>query len=380
MPPDHNRHGPVERDPKAGRRSRVGGWPIAVVGIILLLLVYELRYTLTPFVFAAVIGFVLDPVIAWSAARMKGYRWPIATLLTVVIIGCIGYGGYWIGNQAFKDLADALQKAPRMIEGAIRAVSGPNGVDMFGAHYTPQQLTNTVIQGATNLLGSAQIGLAVQIGAGAIAAVILTFVLIPYFLVSGPRIAAGALWLVPPERRRSIEAVMPELVPMLRHYVIGLICVVIYTAIVAYMGFGLIFGLAGAALISIVVGCLELIPVVGPITSLILVGLASLQGSGVSVIYPMMWAIALRLSIDNVIGPIALGKAVTVHPVVVIFAFVIGAMLFGIIGLLLAVPTCACIIIILEFYYAEPIAAGGEAEPDTVRMAGRLDSGGARPR
>ena len=55
-------------------------------------------------------------------------------------------------------------------------------------------------------------------------------------------------------------------------------------------------------------------------------------------------------------------------------------MLFGIIGLLLAVPTSACIVIILEYYYAEPIAPGGEAEPEPVRVAGTLDTAGARPR
>ncbi|MBV9118100.1 MAG: hypothetical protein JOY63_12140 [Acetobacteraceae bacterium] len=53
-------------------------------------------------------------------------------------------------------------------------------------------------------------------------------------------------------------------------------------------------------------------------------------------------------------------------------------MLFGIIGLLLAVPTSACVVIVLQYYYAEPIAPGGEAEP--VRVAGTLDTAGARPR
>ena len=63
-----------------------------------------------------------------------------------------------------------------------------------------------------------------------------------------------------------------------------------------------------------------------------------------------------------------------------VFAAVIGAMLFGIIGLLLAVPTSACIVIVLQYYYAEPIAPGGEAEPEPVRVAGTLDTAGARPR
>lgn len=380
MPPEHSPDEPRTRDPRTERRSRVGGWPIFIVGLFLVLLTYELRYTLIPFVFAIVIGFVLDPVIAWSAERMRGHRWPMATLLTILIIGCVSYGIYWVGNQAFKDLTGAMQKLPQMLEGGIKAIAGPKGIDVFGSHYTPEQLTHTAIQSATNLLSSAQIALALQIGVGAIAAVILTFVLIPYFLVSGPRIASGTLWLVPPERRGSIEAMLPELVPVLRRYVVGVICVVIYTAIVAYIGFGVIFSLPGAALISVVVGVLEMIPVVGPVTSIILVSLASLQGSGLSVIWPIAWALGLRILTDNVVGPFLLGKAVTVHPVVVIFAFVVGAMLFGIIGLLLAVPTSACIIIILQYYYAEPIAPSGAAEPEPVRVAGQLDTVGARPR
>src|SRR6185437_3105735 len=53
------------------RRSRVGGWSIAIVGMIAGLVVYTLRYALLPFVFAIVVGFVLDPVVAWSAAHLQ---------------------------------------------------------------------------------------------------------------------------------------------------------------------------------------------------------------------------------------------------------------------------------------------------------------------
>jgi predicted PurR-regulated permease PerM len=80
-------------------------------------------------------------------------------------------------------------------------------------------------------------------------------------------------------------------------------------------------------------------PVVGPISAALLMG----------------FVLALRLSIDNIIGPIVLGHAARLHPVVVIAGFVGGAMLFGIVGLLLAVPMAVCIKIALEHYYAEPI-------------------------
>ena len=217
-------------------------------------------------------------------------------------------------------------------------------------------MSSLIITGGTNLINTAQVALAVKIGMGTVAGFILTLVLIPYFLVSGRRLAAGALWLIPPERRGSVEQMLPELVPMLRRYVAGLICVVTYTAVIAYIGLGLIFHVQAAALLSVVVGILELIPVVGPITSMTLIGLTASQQSLWSAVFLMAYALALRLSIDNLVGPFALGRAVTIHPVVVIFGFVIGAMLFGIIGLVLAVPTAACIKLVLEQYYAEPIA------------------------
>ncbi len=330
------------------RRSQVGGWPIAVVGLVLLLLAYTLRYTLVPFVFAIMIGFVLDPVLQWSADRMHGRRWPMAVLLSVAIIGLVGFGMYWVGSTAFNDLSQVFARLPQLIRHAVRSLVGPQGMTLFGTHYTPQQMSNLIITGGTNLIDTAQVALAVKIGMGTVAGFILTLVLIPYFLVSGRRLAAGALWLVPPERRSSVEDMLPELVPMLRRYVAGLICVVIYTAVIAYVGLGLVFHVRAAALLSVAVGVLELIPVVGPITSMTLIGLTASQQSLWSAVFLMAYALVLRLSIDNLVGPFALGRAVTIHPVVVIFGFVIGAMLFGIIGLVLAVPTAACVKLVLE--------------------------------
>jgi predicted PurR-regulated permease PerM len=50
-----------------------------------------------------------------------------------------------------------------------------------------------------------------------------------------------------------------------------------------------------------------------------------------------------------------LGQAARIHPVVVIISFVCGVMLFGIVGLLIAVPVAVCIKTTLEHCYAEPV-------------------------
>jgi predicted PurR-regulated permease PerM len=305
------------------------------------------------------IGFVLDPVVAWGADRMNGRRWPMAVLLSVLLIGSAGFGLYWIASTAFTDLSEVFAKLPDMIRDAVHSLVGPAGVDVFGKHYTSQQVSALMIGAGASVISGAQLMFAVQIGLGALAGFVLTLVLIPYFLVSGRRLAVGALWLIPPERRGSVEEMLPQLVPLLRRYVAGLICVVIYTIVMAYVGLGLIFQVKAAAILSVIIGFLELIPVIGPVTSLALVGLSAAQQGLWDAVGLMGYALALRLSIDNLVGPLLLGRAVTIHPVVVIFCFVIGAVLFGIIGLVLAVPAAACIKLVLEHYYAEPVAPEG---------------------
>ncbi|MGH7001765.1 MAG: AI-2E family transporter, partial [Stellaceae bacterium] len=185
---------------------------------------------------------------------------------------------------------------------------------------------------------------------------ILAVVLLIYFLVSGKRIANGVFWLIPPEYRREVDAIAAKILPMLWRYFVGLMAVVVYTTSVAWIGFGAIFHLQHAALLAIAIGLLELIPVIGPAVSIGLIGLTAIQQTSLLGVAGLaILAIALRISIDQIVGPLLLGRAARVHPVVIIFAFLSGAVLFGVVGLLLAVPFAASINIVLTVYYAEPI-------------------------
>ena len=184
----------------------------------------------------------------------------------------------------------------------------------------------------------------------------LTLVLMPYLMISAPRLAAGSIWLLPPERRRSVEDLLPKIVPVLRRYLIGLFLVVVYTSGVGWIGFGLVFHLPHAILLAITVSVLELVPVIGPFASATIVGLIAVQQNDIwAAAFLFAFAIGLGLSIDNVVGPLVLGQAARIHPVIVIISFVCGAILFGVVGLLLAVPIAVCIKTTLQQYYAEPI-------------------------
>jgi predicted PurR-regulated permease PerM len=242
-----------------------------------------------------------------------------------------------------------------MLSRLLGDLIGPH-MTLFGRLFTPQELTQAAGAWATAALGGRMFVDLAALGFGSIVGLVLTLVLIPYMMVSGPRLSSGAIWLIPPERRRSVEQLLPKILPALRRYLAGVLGVVSYTAVVAYVGFGVLFGLPNAALLSIAVGVLEMVPAVGPVAWGVLVALTALQQQHLATIILLgAFAVALRLSIDNLIGPLILGRAGHVHPVIVMFSFIAGATLFGVVGLILAVPTAVCIRIVLEHYYAEPL-------------------------
>ena len=59
-------------------------------------------------------------------------------------------------------------------------------------------------------------------------------------------------------------------------------------------------------------------------------------------------------SIDQLFGPLALGAAARPHPVIVIFCFLSGAFLFGVVGVIMAVPVALIVKITLALLYDEP--------------------------
>jgi predicted PurR-regulated permease PerM len=185
--------------------------------------------------------------------------------------------------------------------------------------------------------------------------VFLTVVLLFYFLISGQRIARGIFWMVPPHRRALARRIWERLDPVLTRYFVGMIVVMLYATAASYVGLKYFLNVEHAALLALLTGILETVPVVGPTSAAIIAGLVSLRtASGImSIVDYALYAVALRLSIDQLIGPFVLGTAAHVHPVLIIFCFLAGGIVFGIPGVILAVPVALLIRSTLATLYGE---------------------------
>jgi predicted PurR-regulated permease PerM len=336
-------------------RSKVGGWPLAAAIAAVLVFLFLVREVLLPFILAAAIAFILTPAIDHVEQRLKIRRWIVAVVVYLLFLAFFGSLGYWVGGVIIRDLVQIVRQFPQLLHkllaDAVHMLSG-----MIGQSIDINALTKEVMTTLGTIFGGGMGLKFAGYGVAGIFGTILMLVLLIYFLLSGKQVAAGVFWLVPPEYRPGVERVRAKVLPMLWRYFVGLVAVIAYTTALAWVGFYLVFHIPHAPMLSIAVGLLELIPVIGPAVSLVLVGLSAMQQTTVLTMVGLAaFAIALRLSIDQIVGPLVLGRAAQLHPVVIIFAFLTGAALFGIIGLLLAVPLAAAIKIVLTMYYAEPV-------------------------
>jgi predicted PurR-regulated permease PerM len=175
-------------------------------------------------------------------------------------------------------------------------------------------------------------------------------------LTENTLLPSDAIETFPPQRPLIHGNIWPRLDPILKRYFIGVIVVVSYAAAPSYIGLGIALRLPHAVFLALLTGVLEAIPVVGPVAAAIIAGLVAIHhatGFDAIIAYAVYLA-ALRLSIDQLFGPLALGVAARAHPVLIIFCLQAGGVVFGIAGMIMAVPLALTIKITLATLYDEP--------------------------
>jgi predicted PurR-regulated permease PerM len=338
-------------------RPKISDGSLAFAAVILLILVYLLRNLLVAFAVAAAFAYALSPLIRQVHQRTRAPRWSVALAVFLAICGVCGGGGWWAARKMYAKALRFPSDAPDRLHSFIVRVFGGEYSTLLGVHLSAQAITQQILQTGQNFFNGLQ---GMKIGGlvvGSIFLVTLFFVLLFYFLLQGPALVEGLLKLMPPEHRPALLAFARQANPLLLRYIQGLFVIVGFTAFTTWIGVRLIFHLPYAVPLALATGFLELLPVLGPtLSAFLLGGVATLHGGTIWTFLSFaIFCFGLRLAIDQIVGPIILGRAVMLSPVAVIFGFLAGGALLGMLGVLLAIPTLALLKILLDNYYAIPV-------------------------
>lgn len=365
---------------------------IVAVGLVLfgLYLLYLSAPILKIFIIAALVAFLLMPVVTFLHKRLKIPQ-VLATLLSylalivaallapLILLPPIIDGFNVIAGINYQALIENLfHRAEEILVPISQVQTSILGftVDLSSvAKPALEALHNTgltkviALPSFENIFTSVRSALTLTLGvatslAGSVVtgalALILTLLYSVYFSLDANKLGPRFLRVIPEAYRPEIAMLMNRLSVTWRAYFRGQISLMFAVGAITLIGNSAL-GLPGAFSLAVIAGLLELIPNFGPFIAVIpAIAVALLQGSAywevnhfILALMVLGFYIFVQQLENNYIVPRVLGGAVKLHPLVVMGGVVVGASVAGIAGALLAAPVIASGKEIISYLYAK---------------------------
>jgi predicted PurR-regulated permease PerM len=357
---------------------------VIIVGLLVALwIVYISRPIIPVLIIAAILAFLMSPVVNFFNCRLRlprGLATTLAYLLLFLVIllipilivpasieavGSIDIDFIGLGDQYIRQLQVALEQW-RTVHFFNRQIDlsplidpiqlGLRGVMPEGVMPSLQDIIGSVPALARTLTGAA------YSLAGTVSAFLLAFLFTMlcslYLALDLPQIHQSIEDLIPepyiPEYRR-LEA---EIGTIWSAYFRGQVVICLVAGLLTWIGFEIV-GLPGAFLLGLTAGVLQIIPNLGPVLALIpAIVIALAQGSTYLPVSHIVFAfitvaafMAIQQVIYSLIVPRIIGEAVGLSVLVVILGVVVGASVGGLMGAFLAVPLIATGRVLASYAY-----------------------------
>jgi predicted PurR-regulated permease PerM len=332
---------PIDRHSlvRAGFAVTIG----VLLGLALGATIVALEQELLLIVVAAFIAIGLEPGVTWLT-RHHLPRWSAVTVISVVSVGLVA---------AF--LAAAV---PPLVHEANQLINhGPQylaqmqdqhtSIGRLTARFHLQDKLTTV---ADQKLSLSAAGGLLSVGVAIVSftfEVVIVVVLVLYILADFDGIKRVLYRLVPLQRRPRVALLTDEILARTGGYILGNLLTSLIAIICQYVILRAL-GVPYALVLSVFVGILDLVPLIGSTIAGALVTLIALATvSLTAALINIAFTIVYRLAEDYLISPRILKRTVDVRPLVTVVAVLLGGALLGIVGALLAVPAAAAIQLIL---------------------------------
>ncbi|MCL4535048.1 MAG: AI-2E family transporter [Bacteroidetes bacterium] len=327
---------------------------IALSGLVFL---YIVRSILPPFVLAVIAAYVLNPVVNWLKDRTRLPRGLVVTAVYLAVLAIVGWGLITFIFPIIRiEITELARTLPSLIRSLQRELQTYQPLASLGIRLDPALISGEIIQAVRSLLGRTP-----EVVAGTIdvfAHLLIFLVATFYLLIDGQRFVDAVCRLIPSSYRMEMYELGSEVNYVLGQYIRGQLFLVVLMSTLSWIALAPILHLQFALIISLATGVLELFPWVGPISAGAIAGTVAFVQHN-----PFGWPswvyalavigvyIALRNMEDYLVVPNIIGRAVRLHPLVVMFVLFAGATLGGLLGLFIAVPATASLKIILSYVY-----------------------------
>lgn len=334
-------------------------------------LLWLLNEVLLPFIAGMVLAYLLDPAV--RRLQKLGLNRALASVVVVVLMIVLFAVGLILLIPALgEQIAGFMERLPHYIE-RVRQIAQEQSQGWLG-QFVGEKLPEAQksLSGVASAAAGWIAGVLASIWSGGkalvslLSLIVITPIVAFYLLLDWERMINTVDSWIPLQHKDTVRGLAREMDAAISGFVRGqaLVCLILgifYS--VALIAIGVNFGL----LIGLVAAFLSFAPYIGTITGFLLaVGVALAQ------FWPDWTMPALAAGIfligqffeGNILQPLLVGKEIGLHPVWLMFSLIAFGVLFGFVGLLVAVPVAAAIGVLVRFmlrqYLASPFYTGNQ--------------------
>ncbi|EGP9104252.1 AI-2E family transporter [Listeria monocytogenes] len=315
-----------------------------------------LKTVAAPIILAGISYYLFNPIIDWLEKHKWKRGWAIA-LLYLVIIGLLillfsfvipavkdqivslfkSFPGYWDQiTQKFDEFSRSS---------LFDQLKDKLNTNMSDIMKTLSTKGTSVINSAISSIGSI-VGTVTEV----VLAIVTTPLVLFYLLKDGKKLPDFLLKMLPVNGRAHTRQVLGEANHQISSYIRGQIIVSLCIGILLFIGY-LIIGLPYALTLAIIAACTSIVPYLGPaiaITPAIIIAIVTSPWLLIKLI--IVWCVVQLLE-GKFISPQVMGKTLKVHPITILFVILVAGNLFGVLGVIFAVPGYAVLKVIVTHVF-----------------------------
>lgn len=333
-----------------------------LLGLVFLFLFYNLlkKYTILSdtfytIIFSAILAYLFNPIINYLEKKNIKRIWGVL-LLYLCMLGVILILSFLVIPKSGSEIKRLISDMPKYIDKASRLID-----NLYNKYYSTMGDLPPMFQGVQQVIMENIIGLEAMIVnslTGFVGAIInafsklislvLTPILTLYFLSDKDYFIKGIIKLIPLKHRDDSIKLFKEIDLSLSQFVRGKIIMAAYVGIATSIAL-LIIGVDFAIVIGFITGFADIIPYIGPLLGFAPAVFFAVLSSPIKAIWVIVFFLSIQWIENNILAPKIIGETTGLHPIIVLLSIIVGGGVFGVFGMILAIPVVSISIIVYKF-------------------------------
>jgi len=203
-----------------------------------------------------------------------------------------------------------------------------------------------ILMNSLGTFGSAIVALPITMVNSLLYVILVIFISL-YWLLLSPQMMKYVLNLYPSHRHERVRSLLHQIGQSMGGYLRASVISGVIMGLLTYIGLAII-GVPYPAVLSLLMGILEVVPAVGPIIAGFFIVIVALLQSPRMALIALVFVIVLQQAEGNILVPNIMRRATQISPLLVILALLAGSAIGGLLGALVSIPVVAALKVIVD--------------------------------